>query len=86
MSIEAINEQFLRTIGVAITIARSNDLSVVYNNTAFTDWFGDIEDRSLVDVIPDLTTEDIERVTHGGERFAGKVRSKRKRRNLVIAI
>ncbi|MEM6973852.1 MAG: hypothetical protein AAF577_13705 [Pseudomonadota bacterium] len=39
MSIEAIKERLLATVGVGIAIARADDLGIVFCNPVFAGWF-----------------------------------------------
>ena len=60
MSIAAINEQLLRSIGVGVALARVSDLTVSYRNPAFAEWFAEPgPEARLTDLIPDLSAEDI---------------------------
>ncbi len=87
MSISAINENLLRAIGVGVAIVRASDLSFVFQNQAFSEWFGSQDSgQSLGDVIDGLTAEDIASVVQQGTRFDGEVEVKPKRRTLVIAV
>jgi class 3 adenylate cyclase len=86
MSIAAINEQLLRAIGVGVALARSSDLMLTYQNPAFGEWFAAPEGvATLLDLIPDLTIEDIEEA-RSGARVHREVKVKPKRRTLVIAV
>ena len=84
MSIAAINEQLLRSIGVGVALVDAADLSFSYCNEAFAEWFG-TSDGTLQDAIPDLKPEDIDQARTGA-RFTGEVQVKPKRRTLVIAV
>lgn len=86
MSIAAINEQLLRSIGVGVAIVRASDLTFSYSNEAFADWFGAPEaGGTLLDVMPVLKREDLDEVCSGGT-FTGEIQIKPKRRTLVIAV
>ncbi|WP_109464794.1 adenylate/guanylate cyclase domain-containing protein [Albibacillus kandeliae] len=86
MSIAAINEQLLRSIGVGVALARVSDLTVSYRNPAFAEWFAEPgPEARLTDLIPDLSAEDIAEAVQGG-RCHREVKVKPKRRTLVIAV
>lgn len=87
MSIAAINEHLLRSIGVGVAIVRAQDLRFVFQNTAFADWFGLPEDgTTLCELVEELSEEDVRGVLQDGTRFDGELKIKRKRRTLVIAL
>lgn len=87
MSISAINENLLRTIGIGVAIVRASDLSFVFRNESFTEWFGpDSESRILTDVVVGLDPGAVADVVASGARFSGEVEIKPKRRTLIIAI
>jgi adenylate cyclase len=55
MSIEAINEQLLRAIGVGVALLDLADLRFRFHNDTFAEWFGTAEPgRPLSDLFPDL--------------------------------
>ena len=41
ISLNTINEQLLKSIGVGIAIIRYRDLHFSFHNAAFAEWFGD---------------------------------------------
>lgn len=87
MSITAINEQLLRSIGVGVSIARASDLRLIFSNPAISEWFGEPgEDTLLTELIDGLSEEDIAAVLTEGRRFSGEVQIKKKRRSLIIAV
>ena len=86
MTIAAINERLLRSIGVGVAIVTSDDLKFSYSNDSFVQWFGDADDAStLFDLIPDLTEDNLTEVRNG-ENFSAEIQIKPKRRTLVIAV
>lgn len=87
MSIAAINEQLLRSIGVGIALLKASDLSFLFCNPAFADWFGQPDaETTLVDVIEDLEAKELLDAIAQSGRFDGEFQIKKKRRTLVIAI
>ena len=44
MSIEAINEQLLRAIGVGVALIELDKYTVQFRNDTFNEWFGENED------------------------------------------
>lgn len=86
MNIAAINEQLLRSIGVGVAILRYDDLSFVFNNETFSDWFGNPDDsETLPKIMADLH-EAAAAVLRESGVYSGEVKIKPKRRTLVIAI
>ncbi|PSL17374.1 adenylate/guanylate cyclase domain-containing protein [Shimia abyssi] len=86
MSIAAINERLLRSIGVGVAILRFSDLKFYYVNPAFEDWFGDpVTSEVITGIIEDIRDEARSALRENGS-FAGEVRIKPKRRTLVIAL
>ncbi len=58
MSIEAINEQLLRAIGVGVALLDRDTLTFQFSNDTFEEWFGKPEDDStLEDLFPELDTD-----------------------------
>lgn len=86
MSISTINEHLLRAIGVGVAIVRASDMQMVFQNESFTEWFGIGVDTTLKDLLDGLDPDALAGVLETGERFAGELEVKPKRRTLVIAV
>lgn len=87
MSIAAINEQLLRAIGVGVALVRADDLSFVFHNQPFAEWFGSPDKNAkLTDVMEALPLGDLSALTADGLRFSSELQIKRKRRTLVFAV
>jgi class 3 adenylate cyclase len=87
MSIAAINEKLLRSIGVGVALVRASDLRFIFHNEPFAKWFGTPDKgQALGDVIEGLEADGIRAVTEEGTPFSGEVQVKLKRRTLVIAV
>lgn len=85
MSIAAINEQLLRTIGVGIAIVRSSDQRILFHNPSFAEWFGEPADTALLaDVLPGLDLSEMRQRLETDGRFTRELTVKPKRRSLVI--
>lgn len=87
MSIEAINEQLLRAIGVGVALLDRRSLKFSFHNDTFEEWFGKPEeDVSLATVFEELDVGELEEklALHG--RYTIEIRFKRKRRTMVIAL
>ena len=86
MSIEAINEQLLRAIGVGVALLDRRTFTFVFHNDTFVDWFGDSIGSSLdAEVFSDLPLEDLKTALAENGRYTGEIRYRKKRRTLVIA-
>ena len=87
MSITAINEQLLRSIGVGIAILKVDDLRFVFCNSAFSDWFGSsVEASKLPDAIEGFPIEELQDAISNVGQFNGEISIKKKRRTLIIAV
>ncbi|WP_420584140.1 adenylate/guanylate cyclase domain-containing protein [Ruegeria sp.] len=87
MSISAINEQLLRAIGVGVAVVRASDLSFVFHNGPFAEWFGTpTEGQTLLDVFPNLDLRELEDVKQSGLRYSVELQIKPKRRTLIFAM
>ena len=87
MSIAAINEQLLRAIGVGVALVRARDLTFVFHNQPFAEWFGTPDENAkLTDVVEALQDADLNDLAEDGLRFSSEVKIKRKRRTLVFAV
>ncbi|MEM6440653.1 MAG: adenylate/guanylate cyclase domain-containing protein [Pseudomonadota bacterium] len=87
MSLEAINEQLLRAIGVGIALLSEPDHDVLFANEKFSAWFGaPTSGARLRDIFPDLDNTEIRAALDDGRHFSAEVKVKPKRRTLVIAV
>ncbi|HSM53208.1 MAG TPA: hypothetical protein VK839_03415, partial [Erythrobacter sp.] len=60
MSIEAINEQLLRAIGVGVALLDTSEHKFRFFNDTFKEWFAEIETgQQLRDVFPDIDTAEV---------------------------
>ncbi len=87
MTIEAINEQLLRAIGVGVALLDRRTLQFGFRNDTFEDWFsGENKPTELQQLFPDLDVQALQDgLTHTG-RHASEIRFKKKRRTLVVAL
>ena len=86
MSIEAINEQLLRAIGVGVALLDRQTFQFHYHNDTFEEWFGDPEEKSGMDEI--FEGLDIDSLKSGLEengRYTAEIKFKKKRRTMVVA-
>ncbi|MGI9402295.1 MAG: adenylate/guanylate cyclase domain-containing protein [Rhizobiaceae bacterium] len=87
MSIEAINEQLLRAIGVGVALLDRDTMKFQFSNDTFEEWFGaPEEDSTLKDVFPDLDTKMLAGELAGNGRYTAETSFKKKRRTMVIAV
>lgn len=86
MSIEAINEQLLRAIGVGVALLDRTSFNLYFRNDTFEDWFGDrLESGKLTDVFDGLDLDTLETALKESGRFTAEIKHKKKRRAMVIA-
>lgn len=87
MSIEAINEQLLRAIGVGVALLDRTSLAFHFHNDTFEEWFGEqAADGTLADVFEELDVDTLNAALSDSGRYTAEVRHKKKRRRMVIAI
>ena len=86
MSIQAINEQLLRSIGIGVAILRYSDLHFYFYNKSFADWFGDPETSETLPQIIEEWREEAAAALRETGKYSGEVQVKPKRRTLVIAV
>ncbi|MBY8977778.1 adenylate/guanylate cyclase domain-containing protein [Rhodobacteraceae bacterium NNCM2] len=87
MSIEAINEQLLRAIGVGVAILEPQGLTISFRNEAFGEWFEAAEiGVPLAEVFPDLDLAAVTAALDAEGRYSGEISFRRRRRTLVIAL
>ena len=87
MTIEAINEQLLRAIGVGVALLDRNTLHFGFRNDTFDEWFGgDTPTTQLHQLFPDLDVSAMQESLNTTGRHTSEIRFKKKRRTLVIAL
>lgn len=86
MSIEAINEQLLRAIGVGVALIDISSLKLRYRNDTFVEWFGDKDETTLDSVFPDVDFSALrDALTQKGQHLA-EASFKLRRRTMTVAL
>ena len=87
MSIEAINEQLLRAIGVGVALVDVKSMTIRFANDTFAEWFGATEDNALLsEIMPTLDmVEAVEKLKDGGKHTA-EATFKLRRRTMTVAV
>lgn len=87
MSIQTINEQLLRAIGVGVALLDRKTFKFHFYNETFEEWFGDPADfESLVTMVPDLPLDELNSRLSETGRFTAETKFKKKRRTMIIAM
>ena len=87
MSIEAINEQLLRSIGVGIAIIDPDALQVLFCNEKFGEWFGTAESGTTLEgLLPGIDAAALRKGVAEGGRYVAELTVKPKRRAYSIAL
>ncbi len=87
MSIEAINEQLLRAIGVGVALIELETQLVQFRNDTFDEWFGDNENaRTLTDFFPELDLNALQQSIAQGGRHSAETSFKLRRRTMTVAM
>jgi class 3 adenylate cyclase len=87
MSIEAINEQLLRAIGVGVAILDLKDLRFRFFNDTFVEWFGTPETGAqLSDLFPSLDIATLRKELQEGARYTTETVFKLRRRTMTLAL
>ena len=87
MSIEAINEQLLRAIGVGVALFDLETLEAKFRNDTFIEWFGPADRAgSLLDLFPGLDFDELRVALAGGGRHAAETSFKIRRRTMTVAM
>ena len=87
MTIEAINEQLLRAIGVGVALLDRQTLQFGFRNDTFDAWFANDDAPSqLEQLFPDLEVDALVQNLADTGRYASEIRFKKKRRTLVVAL
>lgn len=86
-SLPGINEHLLRVIGVGVAVLRASDLTFLFHNGLFAEWFGKPEPgQTLLDILPDLDQRELDDVKQSGLRYSAELQMKPKRRTLIFAV
>jgi class 3 adenylate cyclase len=87
MSIEAINEQLLRAIGVGVSLLELPKLKFRFFNDTFQEWFGEAElGQNLGDVFPGIDTGEVLAALEKDGRYVGETSFRVRRRTMTIAM
>lgn len=87
MSIEAINEQLLRAIGVGVALVEAKSLTVRFANDTFVEWFGVPEDNTPIsDILPTLDTDEAMAKLRDSGKYAAEATFKVRRRTMTVAV
>jgi len=86
MSIEAINEQLLRSVGVGVALFHRHQLTLEFTNEVFESWFEDSRPGdAMADIFPTLELDNmLTRVNEDG-KYSTELKFKKKRRTIVVA-
>ncbi|WP_340149375.1 adenylate/guanylate cyclase domain-containing protein [uncultured Sneathiella sp.] len=86
MSIEAINEQLLRAIGVGVAVLAAEDLRFVFRNETFHEWFDEeAPQTNLGGLFPDLDIADLMTQLQESGRLTIEIKRKARRREKIYA-
>lgn len=87
MSIEAINEQLLRAIGVGVALADLDTMALGFRNDTFTEWFGAAApENGVAELFPDLDMAAVNAAMAKGQRYAAETSFKLRRRTMTVAL
>ena len=87
MSIEAINEQLLRAIGVGVALLDRTTLSFQFQNDTFEEWFGiETGSSALSEAFEGLDIGALNNALAEEGRFTAEIKHRKKRRVMVIAV
>jgi len=87
MSIEAINEQLLRAIGVGVALVEVKSLTIRFANDTFVEWFGTGDDNAqLKEVLPTLDMDEALSKLAEGVKYTAEASFKVRRRTMTVAV
>lgn len=87
MSIEAINEQLLRAIGVGVALVDMKTYALRFANDSFSEWFGAPEEGTrLPDILPSLDMAELVEKLAADGRHTAEVSFKLRRRSMTVSI
>lgn len=87
MSIEAINEQLLRAIGVGVALLDTSELRFHFLNDTIKEWFADIEHgQHISEIFPALDLDEVKRSLAEDGHFASETSFRMRRRTMTLAL
>jgi adenylate cyclase len=86
MSIEAINEQLLRAIGVGVALLDRDTFHFRFVNDTFEEWFGTPEGDGIGEIFPEMDVASLKEALATGGRFTAETSFKKGRRTMVVAV
>lgn len=87
MSIEAINEQLLRAIGVGVALLDLETLRFRFTNDTFREWFGEAEPgQHLADLFADFDVSALRAALEAEGRFTSETSFRLRRRTMTVAM
>ncbi|WP_298917075.1 adenylate/guanylate cyclase domain-containing protein [uncultured Roseobacter sp.] len=87
MSIEAINEQLLRAIGVGVALVDLEKMTLGFRNDTFAEWFGPQDNASqLVDLFPALDITALHEGLKSTGQHTTEASFKLRRRTMTVAM
>lgn len=86
MSLEAINEQLLRAVGVGIALFRGTDLRLSFRNDVFATWFEDAAPGMALEEVFSIDPAACRAALDARGRHSVETTVKKRRRSLVLAI
>jgi adenylate cyclase len=87
MSIEVINEQLLRAIGVGVALLDRETFKFHFRNDTFEEWFGNPDEiDSVTGLFGELDIHEIKSKLSQTGRYTAETKFKKKRRTMAIAV
>lgn len=86
MSIEAINEQLLRSVGVGVALFSDQHYQLEFSNDVFASWFpSTANDEPLTTLFPELNIDAMNLAFQENKSYSTELKFRIKRRTLVVA-
>lgn len=87
MSLEAINEQLLRAVGVGIALFGDDGGKITFQNDVFGTWFEEATPgATLAEVLPQIDMAAMQAALDSRGRYSTELSMRKKRRTLVLAL
>jgi len=87
MSIEAINEQLLRAIGVGVALLDQKDFRLRFFNDTFKEWFTEIElGQPLGEIFPEVDPVNVKAALDDAGQYTSEASFRVRRRTMTIAM